>query len=90
MQTKTFENYLQEKFMQDAPEEVGSKDTFEDNFNNWLEYQGADMLIQFAEEWGNYKKMPAKEFVKLHDEMTTYYNDNYKQITREANGEEDN
>ena len=46
----TFENYLQEKFMQDAPEEVGSKDTFEDNFSNWLEYQGADMLIQFAEE----------------------------------------
>ena len=78
----TFNQYLVEKFFKEAPEEVGTKDS---NFNNWLEYQGADMLIQWAEEWGDYKKMPAKEFVKLHDEMTTYYNNNYESITRITN-----
>lgn len=48
----TFEEYLHVEFMRSAPEEVGDKDSFEDNFNNWLEYQGADMLIQYAEAWG--------------------------------------
>jgi len=76
----TFNDYLVEKFWTNAPEEVGDKDSFEDNFNNWLEYQGADVLIQWAEEWGDYKKMPAKRFTKLHDDMTVYYNDNYDKL----------
>lgn len=71
--------------MNDAPEDVGNKDTFDDNFDKWLEYQGAAMLIQWADEWGDYKKMPAKEFVQLHDDMTTFYNENYEEITRITN-----
>ena len=79
----TFNEYLEQKFMRTAPEEVGDKDTFEDNFNNWLEYQGADMIIQYAEEWADYTKMPAKRFAKLHDDMTDYYNKNYEALTKD-------
>ena len=30
-------------------------------------------------------ELTPKEFVKLHDEMTTYYNDNYEAITKMTN-----
>ena len=42
-----FEDYLKERFMEDAPEEVGCKDTFDDNFDNW-------MMSLDAQEWIDY------------------------------------
>lgn len=42
-----FEDFLQTMFMQDEPESVGDKDSFQDNFDNWL--HNLD-----AEEWLNY------------------------------------
>ena len=45
--------------MKDEPESVGDKDTFDDNFDRWLEYQGTDLIIVYAEKW--------------HLEQTLYY-----------------
>ena len=42
-----FEDYLKERFMEDAPEEVGCKDDFEDNFDRW-------MMNLDAQEWIDY------------------------------------
>lgn len=42
-----FEDYLKERFMEDAPEEVGTKDDFEDNFDRW-------MMNLDAQEWIDY------------------------------------
>jgi len=48
---QTFDDFLQETFMKDEPESVGSKDTFEDNFERWLQDQDIELLIAYAEKW---------------------------------------
>jgi len=49
---QTFEDYLISKFAEEEPESVTSKDNWQDLFDKWLEFQGAAMLIQYAERWG--------------------------------------
>ena len=56
---ESFDNFLKRTFMKDEPERVGDKDTFDDNFDRWLEYQGTDLIIVYAEKW--------------HLEQTLYY-----------------
>lgn len=43
-----FEDYLQDCFMRDEPESVGDKDSFQDNFDNWLQQLDADEWITYA------------------------------------------
>ena len=49
---QTFEDYLISKFAEEEPESMTSKDNWQDLFDKWMEFQGAAMLIQYAERWG--------------------------------------
>ena len=53
---QSFEDFLKDTFMKDEPESAGDKDTFDDNFDNWLEYQGAE-IIAYAEKWHVVKEL---------------------------------
>jgi len=48
----TFEDYLADRFMEDAPEDVGCKDTFADNLDNWLANLDVQEVMDYAEAWG--------------------------------------
>jgi hypothetical protein len=37
--------------MEVAPEDVGSKDDFEDNFDNWLHRQDLETIMQHADAY---------------------------------------
>lgn len=49
-----FDNFLQDQFMKDAPESVGTKDNFENNFENWLNQLD-------AEEWTRYANLHSQK-----------------------------
>jgi len=49
---QTFEDFLISTFMEDEPESVGSKDSFQDNFDMWLERLDTCEVIEYAEKWG--------------------------------------
>ena len=46
-----FEDYLKERFMEDAPEEVGCKDDFEDNFERWVLNLDVQELIDYSNKF---------------------------------------
>ena len=48
---RDFEDYMQYIFMEVAPEEVGTKDDFEDNFDNWLQNQHLDTINRHADAY---------------------------------------
>ena len=50
---KTFEEYLGYVFMAEVPDEAGDKETFDDNFDNWLIEQDPVKIVDLAEKWGN-------------------------------------
>ena len=50
---QTFEDFLISTFNEEEPESMVNKDRWQDCFDNWLECLGADMLIQYAEQWGS-------------------------------------
>ena len=52
LKPKDFKEYLQGVFMDDEPESVGDKDSFEDNFDNWLVAQDPMKIVELAELWG--------------------------------------
>ena len=49
---QTFEDYLGEQMFKDEPESVRSKDTWEDDFDNWLSRLDAQEFIDYADKWG--------------------------------------
>jgi hypothetical protein len=38
--------------MEEEPESIGSKDSFQDNFDKWLERQDTSEMIKYADKWG--------------------------------------
>ena len=46
-----YEDYMKYIFMEVAPEEVGNKDTFDDNFDNWLQAQDLDTIMRHADAY---------------------------------------
>ena len=46
-----YEDYMKYIFMEVAPEEVGNKDTFDDNFDNWLQAQDTDTIMRHADAY---------------------------------------
>ena len=48
---QTFEDFLISMFAEEEPESMVNKDRWQDCFDNWLECQGAAMLIQYADKW---------------------------------------
>ena len=55
LKPRNFEEYLGYVFMEDEPESVGNKDTFDDNLDQWLEYQGAAIIIELADKYATWK-----------------------------------
>jgi len=51
LRPRDFEEYLGYIFMEVAPEEVGDKDTFDDNFDNWIQNQDLDTIIRHADAY---------------------------------------
>ena len=47
-----FDDFLQDKFMEDEPESVGCKDDFQDNFDNWLQQLDADVWTRYGNLFG--------------------------------------
>jgi|AntRauTorcE11898_2_1112593.scaffolds.fasta_scaffold50771_3 succinate dehydrogenase flavin-adding protein (antitoxin of CptAB toxin-antitoxin module) len=48
---QTFEDFLISTFTEEEPESAGNKDTFQDNYERWLEKTDIDLLIAYAEKW---------------------------------------
>ena len=48
---RDFEDYLQTAFMEDAPESVGTKDDFQDNFDNWLQNLDASEWLEYGDKF---------------------------------------
>jgi len=48
---QSLDDFLKDTFMADEPESVGSKDTFDDNYERWLQGTDIEMLIAYAEKW---------------------------------------
>jgi hypothetical protein len=48
---KHFEEYLGYVFMADEPESIGSKDTFEDNFDKWLETKDVNDILDLVAKY---------------------------------------
>lgn len=60
-----FDNFLQEQFMQDEPESVGSKDNFEDNFERWLHRLDPEEWQNYANKFGQtMRSYGQKEIIK--------------------------
>jgi hypothetical protein len=51
LKPRDFEQYLEYVFMADEPENVGSKDTFEDNFANWLETKDVNDILDLVAKY---------------------------------------
>ena len=62
---KTFENFLQDKFM--GLREIGGvpiiKDNIEDMFDNWFSNLDAQIVMDYAEEFGEKRFLDGKELV---------------------------
>ena len=67
---QTFEDFLISTFTEEEPESMTSKDNWQDLFDKWLEFQGAAMLIQYAEKWGreNYYRGYGKGAAIAHND----------------------
>ena len=37
--------------MSDEPESATSKETFDDNFDRWMQHTDLDLLMAYAEKW---------------------------------------
>jgi len=68
-----FENYLQEMFMKDEPESVGTKDDFEENFNRWIERMFKSELVAYATRY--YIEHPPLVMQILGDDYKKYFDD---------------
>ena len=51
LQPKTFEEYMGYVFMAEVPEEAGDKETFDDNFDNWMQKQHAPWIMELVEKY---------------------------------------
>lgn len=51
-----FEDFLQTMFMQDEPESVGTKDSFENNFDNWLQNLDAEEWLDYGNKFNRLNK----------------------------------
>lgn len=51
LKPRDFEQYLEYIFMEVAPEDVGDKDTFQDNFDNWLAEQHIETIMSHADSY---------------------------------------
>lgn len=51
-----FEDYLKEAFMEDEPESVGDKDTFDNNFDNWLHELDAEEWMKYGDKFNRLNK----------------------------------
>ena len=51
LRPRDYEEYLQYIFMEVAPEDVGTKDDFEDNFDNWLSEQHISDIMRHADAY---------------------------------------
>lgn len=51
LKPRNFEQYLEYVFMDVEPESVGNKDTFQDNFDRWLQSKGLDYIMQHADSY---------------------------------------
>jgi len=72
----TFEDFLKDTFMRVAPEDVGDKDSFDDNFNDWICQLDLDNLIQYGESWGEVVKAQTAQNV------TKTITDNFGIVTK--------
>lgn len=53
---RDFEEYLQTMFMKDEPESVGTKDDFEDNFENWIHDLDAEEWLEYGDKFNRLNK----------------------------------
>ena len=51
-----FEDYLKIAFTIAEPESVGNKDTFDDNFDNWIQNLDTDEWIMYGDKFNRVKK----------------------------------
>lgn len=51
LKPRDFEDYLGYVFMKVEPESVGSKETFQDNFDNWLQSKDLDYIMAHADSY---------------------------------------
>lgn len=51
LKPRDFNEYMQYVFTEVAPEEVGNKDDFQDNFDNWLQHQDYDYIMAHADSY---------------------------------------
>lgn len=51
LKPRDFEEYLGYIFMEVEPESVGDKDTFQDNFDNWLQSKDLDYIMKHADAY---------------------------------------
>ena len=51
-----FDDYLQEQFMKDEPESVGTKDDFGDNFDKWLNELDTEEWIKYGNQFKKLSK----------------------------------
>jgi hypothetical protein len=51
-----FEDFLKDCFMEDEPESVGNKDTFDDNFDNWLTQLDAEEWLKYGDKFNRLNK----------------------------------
>ena len=51
-----FEDFLKDSFMLDEPESVGNKDTFDDNFDNWLNRLDASEWLEYGGKFNRLTK----------------------------------
>ena len=61
MKRDNFEHYLQNVFMEDFPEMVGTKDQAEDNYERWIENLQVDDLIQYADRFADTIEMNVRK-----------------------------
>jgi len=73
---QTFEDFLISTFTEEEPESMTSKDNWQDLFDKWLEFQGAAMLIQYAERWGS------KTYFKGYRDGTGNAHESYMRIIK--------
>ncbi len=48
---QSFEDFLKDTFMSDEPESATSKETFDDNFDRWMQQADLDLRMAYAEKW---------------------------------------
>lgn len=75
---KTFEEFLQDKFMEDYH---GTKDNCEDAEERWFENLDVQEVIDYAEEWGSEKKVETfnpEDILVAHDKFVAKLTEQYQ------------